>query len=72
VTVQVEDVEEHDAPVQTYDVTDGLQLALKVEVDPAVTDPGVALKVQLGTGVLTVTMALAALPAPAELTPATE
>jgi hypothetical protein len=72
VTVHVEDVEEHDAPVQTYDVTDGLQLALKVDVAPAAIDPGAALKVQLGSGVLTVTSVLAAVPAPTAFTPATE
>jgi hypothetical protein len=54
----------HAPPVQAYEDTAGLQAAVKVEVDPELIDAGVALRVQVGSGVLTVTVAFAAVPVP--------
>jgi hypothetical protein len=58
-------------PVQAYEVGELLQLTVSIDVPPLVIDAGVAVTVQTGTGGSTVTVALAAVPVPPALTPAT-
>ena len=71
VTVQVVDVvPAQEPPVQTNEVAVGLQVAVKTDVPPATIDAGTAANVQLDTGVVTVTVAVAATPVPLALTPA--
>jgi hypothetical protein len=73
VTVQVAVVlVAHVPPVQTNEVAAGEQDEVKVDVPPEAIVAGDALKVQLGTGVVTATVATAlTAPVPPAFTPAT-
>lgn len=73
VTVQVAVVlVAHVPPVQTNEVAAGVQVEVRVDVPPVTIVAGDALNVQLGTGVVTVTVApTLAAPVPPAFTPAT-
>ncbi len=58
-------------PVQAYELGELVQLALRVELAPVVIDAGEAVTVHTGMGGSTVTVALAEVPVPPALTPAT-
>jgi hypothetical protein len=57
-------------PVQMYELTDGLQFAVRVELPPKATELGEAVTVQTGR-VVTVTVAVARAPVPSPFAPAT-